>query len=316
MIKRALSILCLVFPLCPGSPRAENIKAATPSKALEAARLSAQAQDFENALEVLIPFLGGDLSDPINWEITAEAGRDAFSLGRLEQAREYLRRAVRARPTVAESAIYLEATSYLLGDRKQTLTIFEALLQAQLPDLYLAVTLPGETRFLADPDVRKLLKRYALPLDINPESGSFLDLHLGQARDEVIATLGLPPSKQQVLMARAGPELIWIFSFDSLGTLKEAVFQADKLQRYTPYELRIKAPGTSGDTLTGWHFSPRQFDKLLGGKARHSREPDGALKYQWNFAHSVLDLVFTGAPGEDGSRGHLQLIRISRPEQF
>jgi len=282
-----------------------------PRRALEEARQAAEAQDFQTALEALRPYLGGDLSKPLDWEITAEAGRAAFSLGQLEEARSLLRLAVAARPTVAETAVYLEAVSYLLGDRKQALMIFEALLQGHVPDLYLAVTLPGETRFLADPDVRALLKRYAIPLEVEADSGNCLGLHLGQSRNEVIAALGLAPVSDSVLMARAGPELIWVLSFDRLGMLREVVLHADHLRRYTPYRLALGLSETPAAKKLGWLSRPQEVIAVLGAPAGKDREADGALRLRWDFPGHSLEMIFTGVPGDDFSRGHLQLLRLS-----
>ncbi len=307
-------IFSITFLLCLQAPptRAEQAGRQGPPAALEKARRAMEARDFEEAFEILKPYLGGDLSTSVDWEITAEAGRAAFSLGKLKEARSLLKKAVAARPTVAETAVYLEATSYLLGDRRQALMIFEALLQSHVPDLYLAVTLPGEVRFLADPDVRALLKRYAIPLEIQPDTENLLSLHLGQARAEVIATLRTPPTEDRVLMARAGPELIWFLSFDKLGMLQEAVFHADHLQRYTPYSLKLGLSTTPGAEILGWETHPQGAIRLFGPPETQTREVDGALKLHWLYPGSGLELIFEGVPGADLSKGHLQMLRLAR----
>lgn len=303
--------LMLLIPAFPAG--SENQPKRDPAAALEEARQALEAKNSTEALRILEPHLGGDLNNPVDWEITAEAGRAAFEAGKLEQARTLLRQAVSARPSVPETAVYLEAASYLLGDRRQALMIFEALLKSGAPDLYLAVSLPGEVRFLTDPDVRALLKKYAKPLDIRPDRGELLGLHLGQARAEITAALKIPPSEDRVLMARAGPELILLFSFDELGMLDEAVLHADHLQRYTAYKLELHPPGpTTGSTSLGWDTHPENAIEVLGPPEAQSREVDGALKIRWSWPDSLLELIFEGVPGSDFSKGHLQLIRLTR----
>jgi len=283
--------------------------------ALKKAREAAEAMDYSTAYEILGPFLGGNCNEALNWEINAEAGRAAFSLGDLENARKLLREVVAARPSRPAPAIYLEATSYILGDQQQAMAIFEALLQAGTQDLYLAVSLPGEQRFLADPEVRSLLKQYALPLRIRPETGEILNIHLSQGKREVEATLGLAPTREEVLAARAGPKLIWLFSFDRLGMLREAILHADNLAKYSPYDLQLIPPGKDGETRAiGWHDSPSQVIDRMGPPSSQSREADGALRLRWDLYASRLDLIFTGSPRGNPSRGHLALIRLVRPD--
>jgi len=311
MFKTLVFLTALALSLSTSTVPAAQKPPQDPAKGLQEARQALEAHEFEQAFKILEPFLDGDLSTPVKWEITAEAGRAAFSMGQLEEARKLLRLAVAARPGVAETAVYLEATSYLLGDRKQALMIFEALLKSRVPDLYLAVTLPGEVRFLADPDVRALMTRYAMPLDIRPDTGEFLGLHLGQSRAEVSAELGLPPSKDSVLLARAGPELIWVFSFDELGMLQEAAFHADHLQRYTAYDLKLQLAGSPTKQSLGWTTHPQDAINLLGQPESRSRDLDGALKLQWSYVTSKLELIFEGVPGSDFSKGRLEMLRIA-----
>jgi len=281
--------------------------------ALEKAREAAEAMDYSTAYEILGPFLGGDCKEALDWEINAEAGRAAFSLGNLEEARVLLRKVVTARPSRPAPAIYLEATSYILGDQKQAMAIFEALLQAGTQDLYLPVTLPGEQRFLADPEVCRLLKQYALPLRIRPETGEILNIHLSQGKREIEAILGLAPTKEEVLAARAGPKLIWLFSFDHLGMLKEAILHADNLAKYSPYDLQLIPPGKDGEThVIGWHDSPSSIIDRMGPPSSRFREADGALRLRWDFLENQLDLIFTGSPRDNPARGHLVLIRLFR----
>ena len=57
--------------------------------------------------------------------------------------------------------------------------------------IYRMVTLPGERAFLADPEVRKILERYARPLVIDAQAGTCLGVELGLARADVVNRLGI-----------------------------------------------------------------------------------------------------------------------------
>ena len=175
-----------------------------PSDVLERARNLAAESRFSEAHALLSPLVTDSPADEISWEIAAEAGRTAFHLGLYEEAFAILKPVVRARPVVLEPALYLGATSFILGHRDQALVVLEAVLASGTRDLHLAVTLPGEKAFLADPQVRALLERYAVTLPVDFDAGSCLGLHLGQPRAEVASVLGAGPGEGN-LGARAGP---------------------------------------------------------------------------------------------------------------
>ena len=141
--------------------------------ALEAARETARHHRYEETIEILIHFSSSD--DPeIRYVAAAEIGRAYFHLGRYEPANRAFKEAVSIHPDRPETAIYLEATSYLTGDSKQAYLIFEELLRSGARDLYLAVTLPGARRFLAEPEVQAILWRYAVPLEVDVREAALM----------------------------------------------------------------------------------------------------------------------------------------------
>ena len=138
---------------------AQDHPAATPSESLRQARTLAEGNRYSDAFALLKPLVSEDLTDRVSWEIAGEAGRAAFHLGHYRTAHDIFRNVVQARPIVLEPAIYLESTSYIMGDHRQAFAIFEAILQGGAQDLYLAVTLPGEKRFLLEPKVQAIIKK-------------------------------------------------------------------------------------------------------------------------------------------------------------
>lgn len=256
---------------------------------LDEARNAARAHRYERVIELLEPY--NAIRNPeIRYATAAEIGRAYFHLGRYQEAHEAFRQAVRVRPQRAETAVYLEATSFLLGDRVQALTIFEELLKGGARDLYLAVTLPGEKRFLADPGVQTLLERYAIPIALDPQSGSLGGIGLGAARDEVVASFSVPldPGNRRSLSASAGPATIWGFAFDTGGRLAEIVVQVQNLERYTPYRL----------TLAGqpdWVASPAATVAALGPADKILASVPGQLAMEWHNEGARLRFDFAEA---------------------
>ena len=280
--------------------------AATPAETLEKARSLVAGNHYPEALAMLEPLIAEDLGDPISWEIAAETGRAAFHLGQYHKAHELLQRVVQARPVVMEPALYLEATSYLLGDQHQAFAIFEAILQSGTQDLYLAVTLPGEERFLDEPKIQELLEQYAQPLVVRPASAMVQGVRLGQKRSIIADDLGIvAPPGEAILTARAGPFLTWVFSFDQDDHLAEVVLDAEHLRRYTPFSLDL-SQGIS------WTSTPITCITSLGGKHRSTTTADGSLILTWDFSETSLDLVFSRPDTDQHGAAVLEMIRMRR----
>lgn len=283
---------------------AEDRPAITPPEALDQARSLAAANRYPEALAMLEPLLGEDLSDPTSWEIAAEAGRAAFHLGQYRKAHGLFQRVVQARPVVVEPALYLEATSYVLGDHRQAFAIFEAVLESRAQDLYQAVTLPGERRFLDESRVQELLKRHAQPLAVRPESATVQGVSLGQGRLVISEILGIDAAGGgSTLTARAGPFLTWVFSFDDDDLLDEVVLNAGHLRRYTPFSLDL-SEGIS------WISTPIACIESLGGPQRTSATTDGALVMTWDFSEASLDLLFSRPDADHEGAAILEMIRM------
>ncbi len=278
-----------------------------PVQTLERARSLAATHRFSEALAALEPLISDDLSDEVSWEIAAEAGRAAFHQGKYARANEILRRVVQARPVVIEPVLYLEATSYVLGDHTQAFSIFEAVLQGKAEDLYLAVTLPGENRFLAEPEVQRLLQQYSQPLVIRPASGEVKGIRLGQSRPVIAHGQGVESSDGgSSLVARAGPLVTWALSFDKDDQLVEVVLNADHLRRYTPFSLDL-SKGIS------WTSTPLDCIGSLGPPDATSATADGALIMTWHFPEAWLDLVFSRPKTGDDGAAVLEIVRMYRP---
>lgn len=257
--------------------------------ALERARRAADEHRYQEVIDVLTPF--NSVDDPeIRYITAAEIGRAYFHLGQYRRAHRAFRQAVALRPQRAESAVYLQATSFLLGDRVQALTIFEELLKSGARDLYLAVTLSGERRFLGDPGVQKLLERHAIELRVDPAGGTVNGVTIGTPRDQVAEAFGIPPSRRQTeaLSAAAGPAVIWAFTFDATGRVQEMAIQTDHLVRYTPYRLEMVGH-------PGWTPTPAATLAVLGPPMR-SQSDDAALTWSWSFGEHVVTMEFAGAP--------------------
>jgi tetratricopeptide (TPR) repeat protein len=217
----------------------------------------------------------------------AEIGRAHFHLGQYRQAHSAFRQAVVLRPQRVESAIYLLATSFLIGDRVQALTILEALLQGGAKDLYLAVSLSGEQRFLADPGVRTLLERHAIELAIDPGLGTVNGVTIGSPRNAVVEAFDVPESQRQAdnFSAAAGPGVIWAFTFDDQHRLREMAIDVDRLMRYTPYRLRLVSH-------PDWIPTPASTLAALGPPLE-SRANGTQLSSSWAFGHHVVTMEFS-----------------------
>jgi tetratricopeptide (TPR) repeat protein len=254
--------------------------------ALARARDNAEQHRFNETIEILLPFAGSD--DPeIRYITAAELGRAYFHLGRYEPANRAFREAVAIHPEQPETAIYLEASSYLIGDTKQAYLIFEELLRSGARDLYLAVTLPGSRRFLAEPEVQALLARYAIPLEVDVAGASAMGVALGDAHDAVIkrlaASAGDPSAR--TLTAEAGPAVIWAFVFDDQQRLSEIVLYAGNLLDFTPYRLRF----SSG---IDWTATPAAAIAVWGPPSSILSGDNRGVGMTWNFGDHHVTVNF------------------------
>lgn len=283
---------------------AQDHSVATPSESLEQARNLVKGNRYTEAFALLKPLVTDDLTDRTSWEIAGEAGRAAFHLGQYRTAHDIFRKVVQARPIVLEPAIYLEATSYLLGDHRQAFTIFEAILQGGSQDLYLAVTLPGEKRFLLEPEIQAIFKRHAQPLVVRPASATIQGVRLGQNRLDIAGGLGIEaPGGESTLVARAGPFLTWVFSFDENDLLTEIVLNTEILSRYTPFVLDL-ADGIS------WKSTPIACIGGLGAAHQSSTTDDGALILTWHYSEASLDMVFSRPDNGKEGAATLEMVRV------
>jgi tetratricopeptide (TPR) repeat protein len=259
--------------------------------ALDRAHEAARSHRYADVITILTPFNAA--AEPETRYITAaEIGRAYFHLGNYQLAHRAFREAVSLHPERAETAIYLEATSYLLGEREQALAIFREILASGAKDLYLAVTLPGERQFLADPEVRSILAEHAVPLEVDPQHGSVMGVTLGEDREKVAAALSARSADPTAptLTAHAGPAFIWGFVFDAEQRLVEIVLQAENLLRYTPYRLRF------GDEVD-WRATPATAAAMWGSPTEMTTNDDGGVEMLWDFEDHRLALGFARPRG-------------------
>lgn len=258
--------------------------------ALARARERAQRHRYAETIEILQPFASSE--DPEIMYITAaEIGRAYFHLGRYHAANRAFRTAVAIHPELPETAIYLEASSYLIGDTQQAYLIFEELLKGGAHDLFLAVTLPGSRRFLAEPEVKSLLEKYAQPLEVDVRKAKVMGFSLGDSHAEIINKTGATAAdpEARTLTAEAGPALLWAFAFDSEQRLEEIVLYAANLLKYTPYRLRF-AEGVD------WTATPAAAVAAWGPPTSSDTGSEETVSMNWVFEHVRLAITF-GTPG-------------------
>jgi tetratricopeptide (TPR) repeat protein len=256
---------------------------------LERAREAAIHHRYVQVIELLTPF--NAVNDPETRYITAaEIGRAHFHLGRYHEAHNAFRQAVRLRPDRAETAIYLEATSYLMGEKDQAYAILREILASGARDLYLAMTLPGERSFAVDPVVEAIIAEFAVPLEVDFERARILGLSLGDHREVAIEKLGLEASSTdaRTLTATAGPMLIWAFAFDDRQKLVDILLQSENLLRYTPYRLRT-------DCDLDWRATPAAAIAALGSPNHTSAAGDDGITMSWDRSQHAVILDF-GTP--------------------
>ena len=305
-ISRQLAALSASL-LIGGAVVAEDFEAT-----LERARQAAVEHHYEEAIELLVPFRS--VREPeIQYIVAAESGRAFFHLGRYQEAHSAFRQAVRLFPTRVESAIYLLATSYLLDDRDQAYEILRAILDSGARDLYLVMTLPGERRFAADPDVQAIIEEFTVPLEINTDAAQILGVQLGDDRATVVETTGARSSdpSASTLTAAAGPALIWGFVFDANQQLEEVVVQAENLLRYTPYRLRL------GDDLT-WMATPAAAIAAWGAPDQSSPPSEEGISMTWERSGSriIVDFGLPRDPRPKGTSEGSAMIKMIRLERL
>ena len=255
--------------------------------ALERAREAGISHRYAEVIALLEPFNAVD--DPETRYITAaEIGRAYFHLGRYREAHRAFREAVRLHPELVETAIYLEATSYQVGESDQAYAILREILNSGARDLYLAVTLPGERRFAADPEVQAIIDEFAVPLDVDIERARILGVGLGDRRDFAVDKLEARSSDSEApaLTASAGPALIWAFVFDpEQQQLDEILLQAENLLRYTPYRLQL-------DDNLDWRTTPAAAIAAWGPPDHTAVSLDDGIEVTWERPEYRLTLDF------------------------
>lgn len=282
MVKIPTGLLTLLLATLPGGPSA----ASDFEVSLERAREAGLSHRYAEVIEILSPF-NADANPETRYITAAEIGRAYFHLGRYGEAHRAFREAVRLHPERVETAIYLEATSYLMGDSEQAYAILREILKSGAFDLYLAVTLPGERRFLADPEVHQIIEEFSVDLAVDVERGRILGVGLGDNRNAAVKTLAAQSSDPQApaLTASAGPALIWAFVFDADQQLREILLQAENLFRYTPYRLRF-------DENNAWNLTPAAAIASWGPPIETAASKEDGIVIKWDFPDHRLTLEF------------------------
>jgi tetratricopeptide (TPR) repeat protein len=271
-----------------------------------------QEHRYQEVIELMTHF--EDLDDPeAQYVVAAEIGRAHYHLGDYLAANNALRKAVALRPQRIETALYFQATSYLVGDRDQAYAIFREILASGATDLYLAVTLPGESTFLTDPAVWEILDELATPVEVDTDRGSMLGVELGQPQAEVEDRLGAPSGATgTALTARAGPFLTWAFGFDDSGMLAQIMVHNEHLLRYTPYRLEL------GYELD-WRSTPEVATSALGAPESTSNGGTDVVVMVWRRDRVRLTLEFAPLrppvpPGFSTDRPVLRVMRMEAVE--
>ncbi len=254
--------------------------------ALAQARDAAADHRYAEVIELLTPFNAVTDSET-RYVTAAEIGRAYFHLGRYHEAHRAFRQAVRLRPERAETAIYFEATSYLVGDKDQAYAILREILKSGARDLYLALTLPGERQFASEPEVHSIVSEFVIPLELDVGRGRILDVSLGDRREDAVNRLKARSSSPEapVLTAHAGPALIWAFLFDGDQRLDEVLLQAENLLRYTPYRLQF-------DDGLGWQTTPAAAIAVWGPPDETTPSVDDGITMTWKKPHCLVVLDF------------------------
>jgi tetratricopeptide (TPR) repeat protein len=292
---------------------ASVVGAETPDQVVAQAQRLAANHRYQEAIDRLEPLENSVEHTDLQYIVAAELGRSLFHLGRYQEAHTRFQRAVKLQPQHVETALYLQATAYLLGDRDQAWLILRAVLESGAKDLYLAVTLPGERRFLSDPEAWTLMEEFALPIGLDLETGSVFGVSLGQPRSEVVSALGTASDSKdgKALTAQAGPHLVWGFAFDDSDELSEVVLQVENLVKYTPYRL-----GFGG---SDWRASPAELGAIMGPPSATSSDEENVLVMSWTRPTFTATAAFghprpPRPPGIADGVAMLRLIRLRRHE--
>ena len=301
------TIILVILLISSGVGSAQDLH-----ESLERCRDLLEQHRYSEIVDLLKPF--DDLADvESRYAVAAEIGRAHFHLGDYDAANTALREAVRLRPQRVETALYLQASSYLVGDREQAYAIFSEIIRSGATDLWLAVSLPGERRFLADPRIWSILDELSTPLDTDIDRGAVLGVEMGQPRAVVEQRLGAGPTDRgSALTARAGSLLTWVFGFDDGETLSQIMLHNEHLYRYTPYRLQ----------LTGeldWRTTPAAATRVLGAPGSTTATEDGLVIMAWDRGATRCTLEFApprspAPPGFDPDEPALRVVRIEATE--
>ncbi|MCW8984662.1 MAG: tetratricopeptide repeat protein [Thermoanaerobaculales bacterium] len=305
VVKKLIGPAMILLAVLPSGRLTANDFAA----ALERAREAGVNHRYNEVIELLTPF-NTDADPEAQYITAAEIGRAYFHLGRYGEAHRAFREAVRLHPERPETAIYLEATSYLMGDSEQAYAILRELLKSGARDLYLAVTLPGERRFLADPRVREIIEEFSVDVPTDIERARIFGVGLGDSRSDAVARLDARSSDPEApaLTASAGPALIWAFVFDPEQRLEEILLQAENLYRYTPYRLRF-------DDKLDWSLTPAAAIASWGPPSHTANSREDGIAVSWDFPGHRLTLDF-GRPRPPGPLGLSQGAAMLRTVQL
>lgn len=309
-VKKPIFLVAILSALVPFETASESDFEA----ALERARRAGLEHRYGEVIEILTPF--NTVRDPeVRYVTAAEIGRAYFHLGHYEEAHRAFREAVRLHPERVESAIYLEATSYLMGDVDQAYAILREILRSGARDLYLAVTLPGERQFLADPEVHEMIEEFAVTLKVDVERARVLGVGLGDSRDAAVEALDAPSSDSNApsLSASAGPAPIWTFTFDAQQRLREITLLADNLFRYTPYRLQF------GGGLD-WRLTPAAAIAAWGPPSHIASSDEQTVVASWDHAGHRLTLEFghprpPRPPGVQEGAAMLRAVQLTRQNE-
>ena len=300
-----MSVLTIPLVLLAGDPAgAEDFESA-----LDRARKAGLSHRYGEVIEILTPF--NVVEDPETRYITAaEIGRAFYHMGRYPEAHRAFREAVKLHPERAETALYLEATSYLVGDKDQAYAILREILRSGGRDLYLALTLPGERRFGSDPVVLAIIEKFAVPLKVDLQKAQVMGVHLGVSRETAVQTLEARSTDKTAptLTASAGPALIWAFIFDANQELGEIVIQAENLLRYTPYRLQFEA-------ALDWKMTPAAAIATFGPPDHTAASLDDGIVVSWKRNTFLLTLDF-GRPRTPQPPGILEGTAMLRTIQL
>ncbi len=248
---------------------------------------------YQQVITLLEPYAGREDLDPTTrfW-ISANLGVSCFHLARYERAYRLIRSAADIKPRNAQMAIYREAAAWVTGRRDEALQIFEGILASGARNLFPAVTLPGERQFFSDPRTWSILLKHAIPLEANVKAGTFAGIGLGSSRKDVarIFHLGHAGGTRPVLEARAGPRVLWAFSFDAAGRVREILIDAQNVLRYSPYTIAL-------DRTHDWTTTAAGAIGLLGKPAVTHPEKNHGLVLRWNETDHFSELEF--GPPED-----------------